>query len=124
MGRYHPPKALRLNGAEDGVCLTLAMLRTFDVPAHFVFAYHKTGLLVTEETKYRFSDDELMCWDAACSNISGTNGKIRPGPGAPPFTSAKRAVHACVDAAVMPPACNLAREDLTLNPNMPPRVFC
>ena len=64
-GQISPAQSSSIEGAEAGACLTLAMLRTSEVPAHFVFAYHKTGLLVTEETKYRFSGTELMCWDAA-----------------------------------------------------------
>ena len=64
-GQISPAQRSSIEGAEAGACLTLAMLRTSEVPAHFVFAYHKTGLLVTEETKYRFSGTELMCWDAA-----------------------------------------------------------
>ncbi len=64
-GQISPALSSSIEGAEAGACLTLAMLRTSEVPAHFVFAYHKTGLLVTEETKYRFSGTELMCWDAA-----------------------------------------------------------
>ena len=64
-GQISPAESSSIEGAEARDCLTLAMLRTSEVPAHFVFAYHKTGLLVTEETKYRFSGTELMCWDAA-----------------------------------------------------------
>jgi hypothetical protein len=64
-GQISPAQSSSIEGAEAGACLTLAMLRTSEVPAHFVFAYHKTGLLVTEETKYHFSGTELMCWDAA-----------------------------------------------------------
>jgi len=45
--------------------LTLQSLRRFDVAPHFVFAYRKTGLLVTVENETFMSEADLMRWDAA-----------------------------------------------------------
>lgn len=80
-GQTSSAKSSARAGAGDGVSLTLSMLRTFDVPAHFVFAYKKTGLLVTEETSYRFSDDELMCWDAALLEYFRSERQTKTGAG-------------------------------------------
>jgi hypothetical protein len=45
--------------------LTLQDLRKFDIPAYFVFAYKRTGLLVTVETEASMSPCDLRCWHAA-----------------------------------------------------------
>ena len=45
--------------------LTLESLRNFDVAPHFVFAYRRTGLLVTVENETFMSEGDLMRWNAA-----------------------------------------------------------
>ena len=40
-------------------------LRNADIPAHFLFAYAKTGLMVTAENITQMSLDSLRRWDAA-----------------------------------------------------------
>lgn len=45
--------------------LTLLGLRELDIPAHFVFAYKRTGLLVTVENEASMSACDLRRWNAA-----------------------------------------------------------
>jgi len=45
--------------------LTLQGLRSFDIPAHFVFAYERPGLLVTVENEASMSACDLRRWHVA-----------------------------------------------------------
>ena len=61
----HRIEATILRQALSADQLTLQSLRRFDVAPHFVFAYRKTGLLVTVENETFMSEADLMRWDAA-----------------------------------------------------------
>ena len=45
--------------------LTLEAVRNSDLPAHFAFAYEKTGLLITAENERKASAEDLKRWHAA-----------------------------------------------------------
>ena len=45
--------------------LTLEAVRNSDLPAHFAFAYEKTGLLITAENEGKASAEDLKRWHAA-----------------------------------------------------------
>jgi hypothetical protein len=45
--------------------LTSEAVRNSDFPAHFAFAYEKTGLLITAENEGKASAEDLKRWHAA-----------------------------------------------------------
>jgi hypothetical protein len=45
--------------------LTLEAVRSCNLPAHFAFAYEKTGLLITAENEGKVSAEDLKRWHAA-----------------------------------------------------------
>jgi hypothetical protein len=45
--------------------LTLEAVRSSNLPAHFAFAYEKTGLLITAENEGKVSAEDLKRWHAA-----------------------------------------------------------
>jgi hypothetical protein len=45
--------------------LTLEAVRNSDLPAHFAFAYEKTGLLITAEIEGKASAEDRKRWRAA-----------------------------------------------------------
>ncbi len=49
----------------DSDQLTLEAVRNSDLPAHFAFAYEKTGLLITAENEGKASAEDLRRWHAA-----------------------------------------------------------
>ena len=59
---YHAAGEFSLSMADQ---LTVQSLRHFDVPAHFMFAYRRTGLLVTVENEASMSACDLRRWNKA-----------------------------------------------------------
>ncbi len=49
----------------DSEQLTLEVVRNSDLPAHFAFAYERTGLLITAENEGKASTEDLKRWHAA-----------------------------------------------------------
>jgi len=45
--------------------LTLEAVRSCNLPAHFAFAYEKTGLLITGENERKATAEDLKRWHAA-----------------------------------------------------------
>ena len=60
--------------------LTLQHLRESDVPAHFVFAYKRTGLLVTVENEACMSTSDLRRWNAAVLEYFQIERRKKAGP--------------------------------------------
>jgi hypothetical protein len=60
--------------------LTWQGLRDFDVPAHFVFAYKRTGLLVTVENEAFTSARDLRRWHAAMLEYFRIERRKKAGP--------------------------------------------
>jgi len=50
---------------EDTELLTLKAMRSAPIPAHFAFAYEKTGLIITAENIGRMSAANLERWESA-----------------------------------------------------------
>ncbi len=48
----------------DSEQLTLEVVRNSDLPAHFAFAYERTGLLITAENEGKASTEDLKRWHA------------------------------------------------------------
>lgn len=45
--------------------LTLEAVRSCNLPAHFAFAYEKTGLLITADSERKAAAEDLKRWHAA-----------------------------------------------------------
>ena len=60
--------------------LTLQHLRESNVPAHFVFAYKRTGLLVTVENEACMSTSDLGRWNAAVLEYFRIERRKKAGP--------------------------------------------
>lgn len=54
----------------------LHVLREAKVPPEFIYAFEKTGRLVTAENAKHLNEDELAEWDAAVAEYRGQN-KVR-----------------------------------------------
>lgn len=51
----------------------LHVLREAKVPPEFIYAFEKTGRLVTAENAKHLNEDELAEWDAAVAEYRGQN---------------------------------------------------